>query len=69
MSESLEAIYDGHRVGTLSYAKDRLTFSYSKEWQENPSAFPLSLSMPLVADKYPDAVARPFISGLLPDDL
>lgn len=68
MSEALEAIYDGHQVGTLSYSKDRLTFAYNKEWQANPSAFPLSLSMPLVADEHPDAVVRPFISGLLPDD-
>lgn len=68
MSETLEAIYDGHQVGTLSYAKDRLTFAYSQEWQENPNAFPVSLSMPLVADEYADPVIRPFISGLLPDD-
>lgn len=68
MNETLEAIYDGHRVGTLSYSKDRLSFSYRKEWQENPGALPLSLSMPLVADKFPDAVVRAFISGLLPDD-
>lgn len=68
MSETLEAIYDGHQVGTLSYAKDRLTFAYNKEWQENPNAFPVSLSMPLVADEYADPVIRPFISGLLPDD-
>ncbi|MFO8026398.1 MAG: HipA N-terminal domain-containing protein, partial [Opitutales bacterium] len=52
----------------MSYAKDRLTFAYSQEWQENPNAFPVSLSMPLVADEYSDPVIRPFISGLLPDD-
>jgi HipA-like protein len=68
MSETLEAIYDGYHVGTLSYAKDRLTFAYSRGWQENPNAFPLSLSMPLVTDEYADPVIRPFISGLLPDD-
>lgn len=68
MKETLEAIYDGHHVGTLSYTKNRVTFVYSKGWQENPSAFPVSLSMPLVADEYSDAVVRPYISGLLPDD-
>ena len=69
MSERLEAIFDGHQVGTLSYAKDRIRFAYTKAWQENPKAFPLSLSMPLVADDYPDPVVRPFICGLLPDDM
>lgn len=68
MSETLEAIFDGHQVGTLIYAKDQLLFRYRKEWQENPNAFPLSLSMPLVADEHPDPVVRSFISGLLPDD-
>lgn len=69
MSETLEAIFDGHQVGTLSYAKDGLLFTYSDTWLANPSAFPLSLSMPMVGEEYPDQVVRSFISGLLPDDM
>ncbi len=68
MSEILEAIYDGQQVGTLLYFKDRVSFSYNRDWQVNPNAFPLSLSMPLVALEHGDSVVRSFISGLLPDD-
>jgi len=68
MSEILEAIYDGRRVGRLTYANDRLEFAYADEWRNDPDAFPVSLSMPLVRREYPDEAIRPFISGLLPDD-
>ena len=68
MTEPLEAIHDGRRVGRLTYSDDRLTFAYDDEWRGDSDAFPLSLSMPLVRPEYPDEVTRPFISGLLPDD-
>jgi serine/threonine-protein kinase HipA len=68
MIEILEAIHDGRLVGRLTYAEDRLKFSYDDEWRDDPDAFPLSLSMPLVRREYLDEVTRPFISGLLPDD-
>lgn len=68
MSEALEAIYDGRRVGRLHYAGDRITFVYADEWCADPDAFPVSLSMPLQRAEHRDEVVRPFISGLLPDD-
>ena len=68
MTDILEAIYDGRRVGRLTYADDRLAFVYADEWRGDPAAFPLSLSMPLVRSDHPDEVIRPFVSGLLPDD-
>jgi serine/threonine-protein kinase HipA len=68
MSEILEAICDGRRVGRLAYTDDRLTFAYADEWRGDPDAFPLSLSMPLARPEYPDETIRPFIAGLLPDD-
>ncbi len=68
MSDTLEAIYDGRWVGRLYYESDRMRFVYAEEWQNEPDAFPLSLSMPLVGREYPDAVVRPFINGLLPDN-
>ncbi|MCB1079785.1 MAG: HipA N-terminal domain-containing protein, partial [Verrucomicrobiae bacterium] len=68
MSEILEAIYDGRRVGRLTYSDDRLAFAYADEWRGDPDAFPLSLAMPLVRREYSDEVVRPFIAGLLPDD-
>jgi len=68
MSEFLDAIYNGRRVGKIHYADDQVTFSYTDRWQNDHSAFPLSLSMPLASTHYPDEIVRPFISGLLPDD-
>lgn len=68
MTETLEAIHDGRRVGRLTYAHDRLGFVYADGWRGDPGAFPLSLSMPLARPDHPDEVVRPFVSGLLPDD-
>jgi len=67
MSEELEALFDGRRVGRIRYAGDRLRFDYDDAWREDRASFPLSLSMPLTSREHPDAVVRPFISGLLPD--
>lgn len=68
MSESLEAIHDGRRVGVLRYGRDRLRFEYDATWREDRASFPLSLSMPLTRREHDDAVVRPFLSGLLPDN-
>ncbi|MCB1087551.1 MAG: type II toxin-antitoxin system HipA family toxin [Verrucomicrobiae bacterium] len=68
MSEILEALHDGRRVGRLTQESDRLAFAYAEEWRDRPDAFPLSLSMPLARRDHPDSVVRPFVSGLLPDD-
>jgi serine/threonine-protein kinase HipA len=68
MTETLEAIHDGRRVGRLTSADDRLAFVYADEWRGDPGAFPLSLSMPLTRPDHPDELIRPFVSGLLPDD-
>lgn len=68
MTETLEAIHDGRRVGRLTYADDRLGFVYADDWRANPGAFPLSLSIPLARPDHPDEAVRAFVSGLLPDD-
>lgn len=68
MNEALEAIFDGRRVGRITYARDRIRFEYDEAWREDRASFPLSLSMPVTRREHDDAVVRPFISGLLPDD-
>ena len=45
----------------------RFEFLYASDWLENPSAIPLSLSMPLSNPKHADAAIRPYMWGLLPD--
>jgi len=66
--ESLHAFVGVRRMGMLTYNRDRLAFEYDDSWRTSPHAFPLSLSMPLTASSYSDAVVRPFIWGLLPDN-
>lgn len=68
MSETLEALFEGRRVGRILYARDRVSFEYDDDWRQDRASFPLSLSMPLTRLNHEDPVVRPFISGLLPDD-
>lgn len=56
------------RVGTVTYHQGRLAFRYDEEWLQNANAIPLSLSMPLTKIQHGDAVIRPFLWGLLPDN-
>jgi len=42
-------------------------FQYDKSWLTNPSAVPLSLSLPLQAETFGQKQCKPFFSGTLPD--
>jgi serine/threonine-protein kinase HipA len=69
MAKELVALAYGNEVGRVRQdARGKLAFSYSPEWRERADAFPLSLSMPLAAAEHDDAVIRPFLEGLLPDN-
>jgi serine/threonine-protein kinase HipA len=59
----------GRHVGTLD-ASDRrsLRFTYDPAYATDPTATPLSVSMPLSAAPYLHATAHPYLWGLLPDD-
>ena len=45
----------------------RFEFRYADDWLSNPSAIPLSLSMPLANPRHSDDAIRPYMWGLLPD--
>ena len=47
--------------------KRRFVFQYNTEWIGQQGAVLLSLSLPLRAEPYPDDLARPFFSNLLPE--
>ena len=49
-------------------ASRRLAFGYEPAWRTRPSAFPLSLSLPLRAEEHGHAATSSFLWGLLPDD-
>jgi serine/threonine-protein kinase HipA len=57
------------RVGVITQgAAGRYSLTYDDHWRSAAGATPLSLSMPLARRIHTDAVVRPFLWGLLPDN-
>lgn len=48
-------------------SSDRMSFRYSISWLENPSCFPISISLPLTQDIIPPEKAHSFFANLLPE--
>ncbi len=67
MTTTLTIIAAGHRLGTVTQKSNRLAFHYDPAWRGSPDAFPISVSMPMVADKHPHSKIDAFLRGLLPD--
>lgn len=62
-------LLNGERVGVVrQHRGGNLTLTYDQTWRDRPDAYPLSLSMLLVRQDHPDAVVRPYLEGLLPDN-
>ena len=56
-------------VGMVQQQKSGdLALTYERSWQERDDSYPLSISMPLARQTHGDAVVRPFMEGLLPDN-
>jgi len=69
MQQELVVLLNGVVTGTVKQdSRGRMMFSYSGDWQESESAYPLSLSMPLVQSTHGDDVIRAYMEGLLPDN-
>lgn len=64
----LAVLLDGHDVGRVHRNGDRLSFNYNDDWRSSPDAYPLSLSMPLVAARHGHEAIAAYLWGLLPDD-
>ncbi len=65
----LVVLLNGERVGVVrQHRGGNLTLTYDQTWRDRPDAYPLSLSMLLVRQDHPDAVVRPYLEGLLPDN-
>jgi serine/threonine-protein kinase HipA len=64
----LDVYLQEQKIGRLWLdEKRRFVFQYDAEWIGQRTAVPLSLSLPLQAEAYPDDLARPFFSNLLPE--
>jgi len=69
MTRYLDVYFKTAKAGILGQDADgTLTFSYDPAYLQIGGAAAISFSMPLREEQYPDQVARPFFSGLLPDE-
>ena len=68
MTNQLIALLDGREVGTVHYKDSRLSFTYGRRGEDDPNAYPLSLSMPLGSATHGHARIEAFLWGLLPDN-
>lgn len=65
----LTVLLSGRHAGMLRQdVSGRFSFEYDPGWADEAGAYSLSLSMPMVRRTHDDAVVRPFLEGLLPDD-
>jgi len=64
----LDVYLQERKIGRLWLdEKRRFVFQYHAEWIGQQGAVPLSLRLPLQAEPFPDDLARPFFSNLLPE--
>lgn len=69
MIQSLAVVADRRIMGEIQHGRDgRLAFRYDDAWRADGSAYPLSLSMPLVVADHGHARVEPWLWGLLPDN-
>jgi serine/threonine-protein kinase HipA len=69
MTQELVALIDGREMGRIRRdIRGRLSFVYDQRWRESRGAYPLSLSMPLLAAEHGHSVIEAFLWGLLPDN-
>ena len=70
MARTLDVWFYGSKAGRLVQEDSgRLLFAYDPVYLKLKQPWPLSVSMPLGAGEFDDRIARPFFSGLLPEDL
>jgi serine/threonine-protein kinase HipA len=65
---ALDVYLQDRKVGQLRLDDNRrFVFQYDAAWIGRKEAVPLSLRLPLKAEPFPDDLARPFFSNLLPE--
>ncbi|MEW5822607.1 MAG: type II toxin-antitoxin system HipA family toxin [Cyanobacteriota bacterium] len=69
MPRILNVYLHNNLAGKLTQNDDgRLEFQYNIEYIIQNNSMPLSVAIPFREERYEDRIARPFFSGLLPDD-
>ena len=67
-AKQLLVLMNGRRCGVVEQANNRLSFTYDPAWPRDPTAVPLSLSMPLNRLRHDHDVIDAYMWGLLPDN-
>ena len=68
-SRKLDVYLRSDKAGVLTQQPNGdLSFNYTQEYLANGNPCVISVAMPLSVDTYGSAVAKPFFSGLLPDE-
>jgi serine/threonine-protein kinase HipA len=55
-------------IGHIEQVGPGLSFTYTPEWLSTPTAFAISVTMPLQAAPYPPQTTTPWFANLLPED-
>ena len=67
MPDRAAVYFRDRKAGTLSRLPTGYEFAYDPGYASDPSAQPISLSLPLRPEKYSSPVLFPFFEGLLPE--
>jgi serine/threonine-protein kinase HipA len=61
--------FDTFHVGDIDVGDDgELSFAYTQTWLATKSAFALSVTLPLGAEKFTDQTFSPWLANLLPEE-
>ena len=67
--ETITVFYERFAVGSIHLSvRGDLSFEYDPRWLETRGNFPLSVTLPLRAGRFPDTVITPWLANLLPEE-
>lgn len=67
--DSVEVFYEQFVVGVISiHDNGALSFAYDPRWLDTDGAFPLSVTLPLSSNEFPDEAIMPWLANLLPEE-
>ena len=69
MTNRVPVWFDTLHVGDIEVGVDGdLGFEYTHNWIATLGAFPLSVTMPVSAQKFPSDIISPWLANLLPEE-
>lgn len=69
VARTLDIYLEDELVGHLSQDDGgQIVFDYALSWRDKPSAFPISCSLPLRAERFTQRECKGFFGGILPED-